>query len=57
MSLLDDSLISIENISMSGEAKSWPNFVGKDAKEVESQLKAEGIPNLLSKIVHIDLII
>jgi len=31
-----------ENIIMSDEAKSWPEFVGKDANEVADQLKAEG---------------
>jgi hypothetical protein len=31
---------------MSSEAKSWPEFVGKDACEVESRLKAEGIFHL-----------
>ena len=28
---------------MSSEGKSWPEFVGKDANEIESQIKAEGI--------------
>jgi hypothetical protein len=27
---------------MSGQPKSWPELVGKDASEVEQQLKAEG---------------
>lgn len=27
---------------MSDEAKSWPEFVGQDANEVEEKLKAEG---------------
>ncbi len=28
---------------MSSEAKSWPEFVGKDANEIEGQIQAEGI--------------
>ena len=28
---------------MSDEPKSWPEFVGKDAKEIENQLRAQGI--------------
>jgi hypothetical protein len=28
---------------MSDEVKSWPDFVGKDANEIEAQLTAEGI--------------
>ncbi|CAF0959963.1 unnamed protein product [Adineta steineri] len=32
----------LKNINMSNERKTWPEFVGKDANEVESQLKAEG---------------
>jgi hypothetical protein len=42
---------------MSDEGKSWPNFVGKDANEIKAQLTAEGIQNLSSEILHIDLII
>ncbi|UJR36016.1 hypothetical protein I4U23_028755 [Adineta vaga] len=30
------------NTIMSNENKSWPEFVGKDAGEVESQLTTEG---------------
>jgi hypothetical protein len=28
---------------MSVEGKSWPEFIGKDAHEIEAQLKAQGI--------------
>jgi hypothetical protein len=34
---------------MSVQAKSWPELVGKNATEIEQQLKAEGISNLTIK--------
>lgn len=34
---------------MSGEPKSWPDLVGKDASEAERQIKAEGNKILFSK--------
>lgn len=38
---------------MSIEAKSWPEFVGKDASEVETQLKAAGTSNSCLSLIKL----
>jgi hypothetical protein len=42
---------------MAEEVKSWPDFVGKDGKEIEAQLNAEGIQCLSLTILLTDRII
>ncbi|CAF0832315.1 unnamed protein product [Adineta ricciae] len=40
--VLEKQSVPMQTNSMSNENKSWPEFVGKDADEVQSQLTAEG---------------